>query len=288
MGVPYAEVIGDPVEHSKSPLIHKFWLEKLGLDYGFGRTRVRPEELEGFLETRRADPDWCGCSVTLPLKAAAVGLMAELAPSAAAIGAVNCILRRGRELSRLVGHNTDADGFLEPVRARMAEPDTSRIAEVIGAGGAAAAVCYSLDRHDFTVFSYARSGRRAAEMRQRLGMEHDFGLVADVADLNSPSSSPAPDDPSVLRLFVNATPLGMTGFPPLEVRLDRLPAQAIVYDLVYSPLETPLLRQALARGLAVIGGLDMLIGQAAIAFDLFFAQAAPREHDEELRGLLVR
>lgn len=285
---PYAEVIGDPIAHSKSPLIHKFWLEKLGLPGDFRKVRVRPEELGAYLEIRRRDPDWRGCNLTIPHKRTILALIDWPATPVSTIGAVNCVTRH--ENGRLKAHNTDWLGFLEPIQSWLDLDRTHRTASVIGAGGAAAAVTYALDRAHFTVVNFARDPEKAWAMRSRLGIDYDDDgdddLVADLAALSYGGN--LLDRSDVLGLLVNASPLGMEGFPPLPLAIGAFPTATLVYDLVYDPVETELLRTAREAGMATIDGLRMLVAQAASAFELFFAQPAPREHDEELRELLMR
>ncbi|HYE29568.1 MAG TPA: shikimate dehydrogenase [Allosphingosinicella sp.] len=288
MGIPYAEVIGDPIAHSKSPLIHGFWLAKLGLDYDFRASRVESGNLADFLRHRRADPDWRGCSVTLPHKVDVVGLVDETTPRAGAVGAVNCVTREGSRSPRLIGGNTDVSGFVVPLSPWLKRDDPCRMATVIGTGGAAAAVSYALRCHGFIILSVGRTVGKAAAFRRRLGLDDDPDFALD---LESPAGSwfaGRGDRSRVLDVLVNASPLGMTGFPALPIDLGNSPPGLVVYDLVYDPRDTPLLRQARALGLATIGGLEMLLAQAAEAFELFFGEKPPREHDAELRELLTR
>ena len=288
MGVPYAEVIGDPIAHSKSPIIHKFWLEKLGLDYDFRRTCVPQGELAKFLEQRRADPDWCGCNVTIPNKIAVAALLDELSGAARVVGAVNCITRPGREQPHLIGHNTDVAGFLEPLQPWLERDFRYKDATVIGTGGAAAAVSHALAKHGFLVISYGRTAKKAAEFRHMLGLCDDPEFAGEIDGLRNGAGGNWGDRSDVLDLLVNTTPLGMNGFPPLPMNLAGWTRNMIVYDLVYAPVETQLLRNARAMGFPTIDGLQMLVGQAAAAFELFFAEKPPREHDAELRELLTR
>jgi shikimate dehydrogenase len=287
MSVPYAEVIGDPVAHSKSPLIHGFWLAKLGLDYDYVRTRVTAAELPDFLDRRRGDPLWCGCSVTIPHKQAVLESLDEASPTARTIGAANCITRVGRAEPRLAGDNTDWLAFLEPLRPWLEVEHKMRLAHVIGSGGAAMAISYALDRAGFTIVSVGRDWRKALALRTHLSL-FDDDLAVELGGFAGPGEVDWGPREDVLDLLVNATPLGMIGYPPLPLDLDLMPPGLIVYDLVYEPLETPLLREARERALRTVGGIDMLIAQAAAAFRLFFAETAPREHDEELRERLTR
>jgi len=129
---PYAEVIGDPIAQSKSPIMHGFWLEKLGIDADYGRSHLATDELPAFIEKRRADPAWRGCNVTLPHKQSVMPLLDRIDPVAEAIGAVNTIVPRD---GVLIGHNTDAPGFLEPLRPQLGERHLLRTARILGTGG---------------------------------------------------------------------------------------------------------------------------------------------------------
>lgn len=266
---PFAEVIGDPIAHSKSPLIHRFWLDVLGLPGAYGRRRVAPDALADYLAAARADPAWRGCNVTIPHKVAVMDLVADPGNIRGTIGAMNTIMRQPD--GAVIGTNTDAAGFYAP----LAELDLAGApVVVIGAGGAARAVLFALARAGVGhVTILNRSPLKA------MGLLATFGLKGDVAALDAPLPPAA--------LLVNASSLGMTGQPPLTLDLSPLSDDALVYDLVYAPLQTGLLRAAAARGLATIDGLDMLIGQAALAFELFFGVAPPADRDDELRALLM-
>lgn len=270
MSVPYAEVIGDPIAHSKSPLIHRFWLEQLGLDGDYRAVRVAPDGLGAYFEKRRDDPAWRGCNITIPHKEAALAYVADPGGVRASIGAINTVFRH--ESGDLAGTNTDAAGFWSPISALdlAAKPVV-----VVGAGGAARAVLFALARvgaGPVTILN--RTPLKAA------GLLASFGLKGNVAALDAPLPPAA--------LVVNASALGMTGQPPLDLDLSSLPEDAIVYDLVYAPLQTRLLQAAEDRGLETVDGLEMLIGQAALAFELFFDAEPPRERDDDLRDLLTR
>ncbi|MGB5483263.1 shikimate dehydrogenase [Parasphingorhabdus sp.] len=267
--VPFAEVIGDPIAQSKSPLIHKFWLERLAIKADYRAHHVASAELADYVEQRRADPAWRGCNVTLPHKIDIMDLVSDPGGVRDKIGAMNTIVRQ--EDGSLIGTNTDAAGFLAPI----ADSDWSgKHAVMIGAGGAARAVVFALKQAGIgQITIIARSGLKATGLLMQASVK---GSVLPM-DAILPKAD----------LLINASPLGMTGKPPLEVDLDPLPADALVYDLVYAPLKTSLLRAALKRDLAVVDGLDMLIGQAALAFELFFGTTPPMEHDAELRKLLT-
>lgn len=268
MARPHAEVIGDPIAQSKSPIIHGFWLHALGLEGSYAKTHVTADGLAEFFAARRADPDWRGCNVTVPHKAAVMAHLDALSADARAIGAVNTVVREG---DRLVGYNSDAPGFAEALAGRPVPAH----AAVVGAGGAARAVLAALKGLGVAqVTLLNRSADKAAALLA------EFGLAGEVRGLDAPL--PSAD------LLVNASSLGMTGQPPLDLDLSPLPGHALVDDIVYAPLETPLLAAARARGLATVDGLSMLIGQAAVAFTHFFGAPPPRHRDAELRELLTR
>ena len=270
MGVRYAEVIGDPVSHSKSPLIHKFWLEKLGLDGDFRIRRVEPRDLPRYLSSHCADPFWRGCSVTAPLKEKAAQLVSDPTGICRRIGACNAVFRSPFGCG--IGANTDVVGVAAAIGRT---PRADERACIIGAGGAARAVAqYFRANAVGELVSLVRNPAAAGDM----GLEA-FGFESAAQALAG------------AHYVVNATPLGMTGMSPLPAAVtEALPETApgaIVCDLVYAPLETPLLARARELGREAVDGLAALIGQAAPAFELFFGAEAPREHDAELRERLA-
>lgn len=264
-----AEVIGDPIAHSKSPLIHRFWIEALGIDADYRAQHVPAEGLGAYFEAARARSDWRGCNVTIPHKLAVMVLVDDPGEVRGSIGAMNTVLRQ-RDGS-LIGTNTDAAGFAAPIADRDL---AGRPVVVIGAGGAAHAILFALARLGVgPVTVQNRSPLKAASLLAR------FGLKGEVKPLGAPLPPAA--------LLVNASALGMAGQPLLDLDLAPLPDDALVYDIVYAPLETPLLAAAHDRGLETVDGLEMLIGQAALAFELFFGAAPPRDRDEDLRDRLL-
>ena len=267
--LPYAEVIGDPIKQSKSPLIHKFWLDRLGIEADYRACHVEPAELVDYIGQRSDDPNWRGCNVTLPHKIEIMDLVSDPGGVRDNIGAMNTIVRQAD--NSLIGTNTDAAGFMAPI----ADTDWSgKHAVIIGAGGAARAVLFALKQVGIGEVTFvARSGLKAS------GLLMQSSLKGGVLPMDA--RLPEAD------LLINASPLGMTGKEPLELDLGSLPLDALVYDLVYAPLETGLLKAAKRRDLAVVDGLDMLIGQAALAFELFFGATPPMEDDIELRKLLI-
>lgn len=264
----YAEVIGDPIAHSKSPVIHGFWLNALGIDGEYRKTLVTPDGLGDYFAARRADPDWLGCNITIPHKEAAIAFVEDRGGVKESIGAINTVFRDG---GAVVGTNTDAGGFYAPI----ADLDLAgQPIVVVGAGGAARAILFALSRigvGHVTVLN--RNPLKAAALLAK------FGFKGDALKLDAPVPPAA--------LLVNASSLGMAGQPPLDLDLSALPEDAIVYDAVYAPLDTGLLKAARARGLETVDGLEMLVGQAAVAFELFFGAEPPRDRDDELRALLT-
>lgn len=271
MTTAYAEVIGDPIVQSKSPLIHRFWLAAAGIDADYRRCHVKADGLGAYFTARRDDPAWRGCNITLPHKIAALDHVADRGGVRATIGAINTVLRE--DDGSLIGTNTDAGGFFAPIAGLDL---AGRHVAVVGAGGAARAILFALAKVGVgRVTVMNRSPMKAAALLAT------FGLAGDAVPLDAPIA------PTVM-LLVNSSALGMAGQPPLALDLQPLGEDAVVYDIVYSPLETPLLAAARGRGLDTVDGLEMLVAQAALAFELFFGVAPPRERDEELRALLTR
>jgi shikimate dehydrogenase len=270
--IDYADVIGDPISHSKSPLIHGFWLEKLGIKADYRAHHVTPAALGEYIMARRQDTHWRGCNVTIPHKIAVLDYVNDPGGVGQSIGAANTIFRD--DAGHLIATNTDAAGFYAPLADEALE---GAQAIVIGSGGAARAILFALAQAKIGhVTLLARSPLKATAL-----LAH-FGLKGKVAGMEAKLPTAA--------LLVNTSPLGMVGQAPLNIDLTPLTTastQALVYDIVYTPLHTPLLQQAADLGLDTLDGLEMLVGQAAVAFELFFGQAPPRQYDEELREILV-
>ncbi|HEX8214675.1 MAG TPA: shikimate dehydrogenase [Allosphingosinicella sp.] len=277
MAIPYAEVIGHPIGHSKSPLIHKFWLAKLGLNADYRAVSVTPAELPRYLAAKRNDVSWRGCNVTSPLKQAAAGLVGAPAGLCEFVGAVNCITRT--PFSCLVGTNTDLVGIAEALH-RVSFGGKNAV--LIGAGGAArAALCYLLRQGVERVVVAARDRSQA---RQLAGlMAQGSGSWVEAAGLDE-----AGEEIRSAAIVINATPMGMAdGAAMHPVVLNNLSQAQLAFDMVYSPPKTEFLTVAAGKGATVLDGLSMLIGQAAPAFELFFGRPPPRRHDAELRELLA-
>lgn len=271
----FAEVIGDPIAQSKSPIIHKHWLEKLGIEGDYVRTRVATEELASFVNCRRDNRDWRGCNVTIPHKERIIPLLAELDAGAAAIGAVNCVVSYP---SGLVGFNTDIDG----VAAALDNADLAgRKVAMIGAGGGARALVAYLSRRKAACISILVRDPMKAEPQR------DLAVGIEVKVLPMDKAGHAFEGAAAI---VNASPLGMAGAngmpPALLEAVGRNAAGVTVFDMVTTPAQTPFLHVGRANGAQVVDGLTMLIGQARRAFELFFGRAAPALNPQ-LRDLLV-
>lgn len=280
----YAEVIGDPIAQSKSPVIHSFWLGKLGIDAEYRACHVTAAGLAGYIAARRSDPQWRGCNVTMPHKQAIMPLLDRIDFAAAAIGAVNTVVHEPE--GTLTGYNTDAPGFLEPLREALSRPHLYRMARILGAGGAARAIVAALADEGFTLVLAARDPIKARALLDELAPRGEHH-VAGLAHFAAATEFAFDDRAELLDLVVNASPLGMAGQPPLVFDFSHAPPGSVIYDIVTHPLDTPLLKAARAQGFATIDGLAMLIGQAAVAFEKFFGQPAPRGCDAELRTLLT-
>lgn len=282
---PYAEVIGSPVAQSKSPAIHRFWLAKAGMQADYGATEVAEDGVANHLAHRRAGPEWRGCNVTMPLKQAVVPLLDKVMFEASNIGAVNTIVRS--DDGELVGHNTDAAGFLEPLRPLLAERHWFRMARILGTGGAARAIVRALAEHGFTLVLAGRDPGKARALLDELAPEGEHHAV-HLGHFAAPTDFSFDNREGCLDLVVNASPLGMRGQPPLRFDWSHAPPGAIAYDIVTDPVRTLFLQGAEQAGYRTIDGLAMLIGQAALSFELFFGQPPPREHDAELWVLLTQ
>ena len=284
--IPYAEVIGDPIAQSKSPAIHGFWLEKLGIAGAYGRCHVRPGELGGYLEAARTRENWRGCNVTMPHKQAIIPLLDRLDPLAARIGAVNTVIREAD--GTLTGYNTDAPGFLEPLEPMLGRAHLFRMARVLGTGGAARAIVAALAERGVVIVLAGRNPGKARALLDELDPkgEHHVAPLDHFADETDFAFD---DRAGCFDLVVNASSLGMTGQPPLRFDMSHAPPGSIFYDIVTSPLDTDFLKAARAAGFRTVDGLSMLIGQADHAFRRFYGENPPRgpELDVALRQRIL-
>jgi shikimate dehydrogenase len=254
---PRAGVAGWPIEHSRSPTIHRFWLKQLGIAGSYEKFPVPPGEFRQFA-TRIGEEGLVGANVTAPYKEAAFNICDRRTDVAEALGAVNTLWREG---GRLWGDNTDVAGFLANLdEATPGWDERKRFAIVIGAGGAARGIIYALVSRGFERIAVVnRTPARAQTLAKHFG---DLTIAMPWGDLTTGSSE--------ADLLVNASSLGMVGQPALAVDVSLLPERAVVADAVYAPLRTPLIEAASARGLRAVGGLGMLLHQAAPAFARWF------------------
>ncbi|WP_019170892.1 shikimate dehydrogenase [Pseudaminobacter salicylatoxidans] len=266
-----AFVCGHPIAHSRSPKIHGFWLRQYGIDGSYDAIDVEPEVFDDFL-ARLAANGLVGGNVTIPHKEAAFRLVQRRAAAAEAIGAVNTLWF---ENGHLWGDNTDAYGFAANLDEYAPDWDKVGTALVLGAGGAARAVVHALKMRGFR---HIRIVNRTAE--RALALADAFGEGVSGHPLAA-SGEFLPDT----GLLVNTTSLGMHGSDELPVDPSALPAHAIVADIVYVPLETPLLAAARARGLKTVDGLGMLLHQAVPGFERWFGVRP--EVTRKLRELIV-
>ena len=250
--------MGWPVMHSRSPRLHNAWLKRFGIAGYYAPLPVEPGRLEAAL---RALPalNFAGCNVTLPHKEEIVRIADHVDPAARAIGAANCVVVQPD--GSLAAYNYDAFGFMESLRTGAPGWRASRgPAVVLGAGGAARAVVYGLIEDGAPeVRVVNRTLERAQAFASEFGPKVKPLRWEERADVLAGAA-----------LLVNTTSNGMVGQPPLEIALDALPADALVNDIVYTPLETPLLAAARARGNVAVDGLGMLIQQARPAFRDWF------------------
>lgn len=257
MAEPRAFVCGHPIVHSRSPLIHGHWLRTLGLPGTYEPIDLSPDRAVAFFGGLPQSP-FIGGNVTIPHKETAFAAVDRRDGAAEAIGAVNTLWL---ENGRLVGGNTDAYGFLANLDERAPGWDSRETALVLGAGGAARAVIHGLVERGLRVRLANRTAVRAEELARL------FGPAVEAVGWASCDAVLADTD-----LLVNTTALGMEGHAgsAVPVDLDRLPETALVTDIVYVPLTTPILAGAAARGLRTVDGLGMLLHQAAPGFERWF------------------
>jgi shikimate dehydrogenase len=265
-------IIGWPVAHSRSPLIHGYWLKKYGIDGSYVRRPVRPEEAADFFRHMHEE-NLAGCNVTIPHKAAAFAAAEKKSEAARAMGVANTLWFEG---DRLCADNTDGAGFVRHLRASLPQFDAGASAvAVLGAGGGARGVIHAMleaGAPEVRIFNRTRD-------RADVAARH-FGSRVKPYDWHD-----RVDRSRDVGLLINATSLGMHGTEALDMPLQHVPEASIVADLVYVPLLTPLLAEARARGLATVDGLGMLLHQATPGFEKWFG--VKPEVTDELRAIIV-
>ena len=262
-------LIGWPAAHSRSPLIHHYWLRKLDIAGGYSIEAVPPEEFADFV-WRLSARGFVGANITIPHKERALALSVPDA-RARAVGAANTLWYEDGELRST---NTDVEGFINNLDACAPGWDKAEEALVLGAGGAARAVLFGLiERGVKRVVVANRTAERAHALAELFGASVHPIAWGDIGDALPRA-----------KLMVHTTSLGMHGQPALDIDVGRLPPDAVVADLVYVPLETPLLAAAKARGLRTADGLGMLLHQAVRGFELWFGERP--QVTSELRALV--
>lgn len=269
---PKACVIGSPISHSRSPLIHGYWLKKHNISGSYDRIEVKPDDLSCFFDRIRKG-ELAGCNVTIPLKELAFGQVDHTDEQTQRLKSVNTVYMQG---GKLCGTSTDGMGFMANLRQTVPGWQTrSKHVVILGAGGAARGLVDAL----------ITDGAAKITLINRT-VERAEAIAADYPDRVDPHGWQALDHAlSVTDLLINSTSLGMTGQPPLEVSLDELKPGAVVTDIVYTPLRTELLSQAATRGHPVVEGLGMLLHQAVPGFEKWFG--ARPEVTDELHDLIV-
>jgi shikimate dehydrogenase len=271
-----AGIMGWPVAHSRSPALHNFWLDEQGIDGAYLPLPVHPEQLEQAL---RALPvlGFRGCNLTIPHKPTALSIVDRVDPLARRIGAINTVIVAAD--GSLEGRNTDVFGFRESLRESAPDWDPAAgVAVVLGAGGAARAVVAALIEAGVREIrlvnrTQTRAERLAEDLEARPSRISTYPWSARDSALENAG------------LLVNTTSLGMTGEPALTIDLARLPSHAVVVDIVYVPLETPLLAAARQRGHPGVDGLGMLLHQGRPGFEAWFG--TPVRVTRELRAAVV-
>ncbi len=258
-----AGVCGWPVHHSLSPVLHQFWLSKMGIAGGYINFAVRPDTaIEAFKSLKKVSIS--GVNVTLPLKEKAYAAADIHTPAAKKLGVANCLFK---DKGKLIAHNTDLEGFAAPLIKKLGLSFLkTNPALIFGAGGAArAAIGALLDIGVPEIRLCARKDNQAETLASQLHLPHVY-VVPWARRMDSISTA---------GLIVNATSGGMKGQGPLEVSLSTSRTDVFIYDLIYTPLKTPLIGQAIDLDRSFLGGLDMLIGQARPSFEKFYGILPP-------------
>jgi shikimate dehydrogenase len=264
-------IIGYPIGHSISPIFQQAALDALGIDATYEKWEVTPEGVGDFVNGLRAPDSW-GINITLPHKQAVIPLLDEVDEWATAAGAVNTIVNHD---GRLTGHNTDGPGFLRALQVETGYDPKGTRALILGAGGAARGILLALARGGVDSLVIANRTMERAETLAKLAVENGVKSEAIPIAGNVLIKAAASAD-----LIVNCTSVGMSHGPDEQgtpLTAAQIPASAIVNDVVYTPLETPLLREAAAAGATALGGLHMLVYQGVLSFQMWTGQDAPAD-----------
>ena len=262
-------IIGYPIDHSISPIFQQAALDYIGIDAIYEKWEVTPEKVGDFVNQLRA-PDSLGINVTLPYKRAVIPFLDEVDEWATSAGAVNTIVNQGGHLS---GHNTDGPGFLQALLNETGYDPKGTSALILGAGGAARGILLALVRGGVESIVIAnRTLERAGELSR---LSYDNGVASEAISISGDALNEAANSAD---LIVNCTSLGMSHGPDelgSPMSAAQIPATAIVNDLVYTPMLTPILKEAAEAGATALGGLHMLIYQGVLSFKMWTGQDPP-------------
>jgi shikimate dehydrogenase len=253
----FAGVLGHPISHSLSPRLHGYWLREYNIEGAYLPFDVGLDKLSTAIEGLKL-LGFAGANVTVPHKEAVLLLVDELTETARRIRSVNTLV--AQESGKLLGDSTDGLGFMAAIAQQAPHWDKQKPVVILGAGGAARAVIDALHQQGVPEI---RVVNRTAERTQAIAADLGIRLIAQEWRQARESLQGA-------SLVVNTTTLGMTGQPDLPITLENLPENAVVFDLIYKPAVTPLLKQAMARGLVALNGLEMLLHQAVPGFAAWF------------------
>jgi shikimate dehydrogenase len=250
-------VIGWPIKHSRSPIIHNFWLNQHEIDGVYERVAVEPNSLHSFIRNLETN-GYQGCNVTIPHKETVISAVDGFDTIVAQTGSLNTVFIKEK---KILGTSTDGEGFLNNILAHYPEFNVhNKTVFMIGAGGSAKAICQKLISANVkTIYVLNRTMERALELRQQFGEK--------VQIVQNPDTD---EQIKISELLVNTTSQGMAGQPPLDLNINSLPDHAIVADIVYVPLKTKLIERAEARNLKTVPGLGMLLHQAVEGFEKWF------------------
>ena len=255
-----AGIIGTPIKHSLSPLIHQYWMKQYNISARYSAFNVNRKELPLFID-RAVEENFVGFNVTLPHKNSIIPFLDEVSKEAKALGAVNTVIIKN---NRTLGFNTDSYGFIENLNRSIPKwAERKGRAVIVGAGGAARAAVWSLLKNNIDEIKIVnRSQKRARTLILDMKRYFPHASLEYTANYESVIKNAI--------LLVNTSSLGMTGQPPLSIKLDLLNKNAIVYDLVYSPMRTDLIEAAEKLCFFALGGLGMLLYQAVPAFNMWY------------------
>ena len=275
---PYqAGVIGYPIHHSLSPILHGYWLDKYGIAGHYSAVAVAPDTLDESLRDLQIQ-GWRGCNVTIPHKEDVFKICDTIDATAGRIKAVNTLIFKGD--GTIFGTNTDAYGFMENIRSHSTPNPSTGCAIVLGAGGACRAVIVAIQDMGFShIHLVNRTVSRAETLKGEFSNAQCTITTGDFDSVRNYMADCA--------LLVNTTSLGMTGHDDLQMDISTLPKSAIVTDIVYNPLMTTLLTTAQQQGNQVVDGLGMLLYQAVPGFEAWFNHANPQV-TEDLRTHILK